>query len=114
MIVLGGFFARNGDRIQLNVSDAGDLTTYLGVLKKFEDSGGGVVVSWLPAELQSDEGGHAILGDAHGYNVMIVPVVKDETKVTVRLRISGSVTVDDEQTITISDDDPFGWRIFIK
>ena len=115
MRVLGGFFAKKGDHVRLNVSDVGEtVEAFIGVLASFEDDGKGIDAKWLPDQLLSAAGGQADLGDAHGYNVMIVPVVNGEGKMKVRLRVTGSVAEDRPADLTLPDNEPFGWRIFIK
>jgi hypothetical protein len=115
MRVLGGFFAETGDQVRLNVSDVeGSVEVFIGVLERFADDGGGIDTKWLPNQLESTAGGQAALGDAHGYNVVIVPVVIGQSTMNVRLRATGSVTEDRSSVVTVDTNEPLGWRIFIK
>lgn len=114
MRVIGGFDAHPGTEIGLRVtvSDDEGLETFAGVLKKFDEDGGGVVVKWSSAELL--KGVSAVLGEAHGYDVVILPVSKPGTdpKLTVEMG-ADKPPYSNKQTVAVGDNIPFGYRIFL-
>ena len=85
-----------------------------GWLDGLSGGGCGVEATWLTGKLLTGGGGQAAHGDAHGYDVMIVTVVNGEGKMKVRLRVTGSVQKDKAADLTLPDNEPFGWRIFIE
>src|SRR5215217_8970237 len=114
MRVLGGFFVKSGDRVRLNVSGiTGGVEAYVGVMKRFDEDGGGHDARWLPSELTSAQGGTAPIGNVHGENVMIVPVINKDGKMKVRLRVTGSVNEDRSAEVSMNNNEPFGWRLFV-
>jgi hypothetical protein len=113
MRVIGGFEAHDGTRVRVKVSDVGDdVLTFAGVLKRFDDDGGGVDEKWSSDELE--HGVMAKLGDAHGYDLIILPVSKtgSDPKMTVSVT-ADDASYSDQQTQNVGDNVPFGWRIFI-
>jgi len=114
MRVIGGFDAHAGTNIGLRVTvvDGEGLETFAGVLKKFDEDGGGVVAKWSSAELQN--GVSAVLGDAHGYDVVILPVSKSGTDPKLGVQMEADDPhYSDKQTVAVGDNIPFGYRIFL-
>ena len=114
MRVIGGFDAQVGTNIGLRISDVGDdVSTFAGILKKFDEDGGGVEAKWSAAQLQ--QGVTATLGNAHGYDVIILPVSKPSTNPSMTIGIkSDDPPFADEQSQDVGDNIPFGYRIFIQ
>lgn len=115
MRTIDGFFAKFPSKLTVNVTDAGTVSAYIGVLKRIESNGSETdLKTWQPAELESAAGGQAELSDAKGYNVVIPPIVQAPTKMKVRIRVDGPLPHDKTYTVDVPDNVPFGWRIFRK
>lgn len=114
MRVIGGFDAQVGTTISVRISDVGDdVATFAGVLKKFDEDGGAIDAKWSAAQLQ--QGVTATLGNAHGYDVVILPVSKPDTNPSMTISIkSDDPPFADKQTQEVGDNVPFGYRIFIQ
>ncbi|MGH7489632.1 MAG: hypothetical protein ACREMY_29130 [bacterium] len=112
MITIGGFDAIRNTKIRLKVSDATGVGTFRGVLKRFEQDGGSIDETWSPDQLK--QGVSAVLNDAHGFNVVILPVAQKETA-SMTVTISADDPPHEEtQTVDVSDNEPFGWRVFME
>jgi hypothetical protein len=116
MLVINGFDAKPETLIKITVNSIDpkdDMSTFAGVLKRFDDDGGGVEKKWSASELLT--GATAKLGDAHGYDVTILPSSKAGKNPTMNVTMDASdggftETVDEG----VGDNVPFGWRIFIQ
>jgi len=116
MRVIHGFAAFHGATFKLQVNSVDpdtDVTTFGGVLKRFDEDGGGIDKSWTPSELLN--GVQAALGDAHGYNIVILPVSKPGKNPHMKVSIdASSVAFNDAADEDIGDNEPFGWRVIMK
>ena len=116
MRVINGFDAKSGTNITVTVNsidNKGDISTFAGVLKRFDDDGGGVDVKWNASELLN--GASAKLGDAHGYDVIILPVTPSGKNPTMKVTIDANAVGFKETTDeSVGDNVPFGWRIFMQ
>jgi hypothetical protein len=113
MRAINGFDATPGTKIKVQISEVdADVVTFAGVLKRFDDDGGGIEAKWTADELV--HGVSAKLGDAHGYDVIILPVSKPGTNPSMTASLDApSVGFRDRQVQSVGDNVPFGWRIFV-
>jgi hypothetical protein len=113
MRVINGFDAHSGTVISVRISNiSNDVVTFAGVLKRFEADGGTIEAKWTAKQLVN--GVQAQLGDAHGYDVIILPVSQPDSNPT----MDAAIQLDDpeggdSQTVAVGDNIPFGWRIFV-
>ena len=114
MRVIGGFDAHPGTTIGVLISDIGsDVVTFAGVLKRFDEDGGAVEAKWNAAQLQA--GVKATLSNAHGYDLVILPVSKPNTNPSMTIAIrADDPPFEDKQQQAVGDNVPFGYRIFIS
>ncbi|HEX3110177.1 MAG TPA: hypothetical protein VHU41_13875 [Thermoanaerobaculia bacterium] len=90
-----------------------DVTTFGGVLKRFDADGGGVDKSWTASDLLN--GVQATLGDAHGYDIIILPVSKPGKNPHIKVSIdASSVDFKDDADEDVRDNVPFGWRVIMQ
>jgi hypothetical protein len=116
MLVINGFDGKPGTPIKVKINsidEKKDMSTFAGVLKRFDEDGGGVDKNWTASELLA--GATATLGDAHGYDVIILPVSGPGKNPTMNVTMDATAvgfteTVDQ----SVGDNVPFGWRIFIQ
>lgn len=111
---LGGFFVNAGETVQLNILELSDnIEGAIGVLKKFDEDGGGDVATFTSSQLESDAGAQAELEKAHGYTFVVVPVVNDDGTIKLRLRVisGGNVRIEKIKTVAINNDEPLGFRL---
>jgi len=116
MRVINGFDAKPGTPIEVTVNsidDKKDMSTFAAVLKRFDEDGGEVEKKWTASQLIA--GATAELGDAHGYDLIILPVTAPRKNATMNVTMDASAvgfveTVDE----SVGDNVPFGWRIFIQ
>ena len=110
---IDGFFAQLPANLTVNVLDAGDVSAYIGVVKRVDQNGHEIdVITWQPAQLESQAGATVNMPAAKGYNFVIPPITATPTSMKVRIRVDGGVPHDETYTVGITDNEPFGWRIF--
>ena len=116
MRVIHGFAAFDGATFKLQVTNINpdtDVTTFGGVLKRFDDDGGGIDKSWSGPELLN--GVHATLGDAHGYDIIILPVSKPGKNPHMKVSLdASSAGFTDKVDEPVGDNVPFGWRVIMQ
>lgn len=114
MLPIGGFEAKPGTKIQVQVLDAkGDFITFAGALKSYGPDGN--VTTWTSSQLTAGSGGTATLGDAQGYKVIILPILKKKSQgeMRVRLTASGPTSATEDDVVELIASTPFGWQIII-
>jgi len=100
--------AEAGDELLLECRSKGTVTNYSAALKKFVPGTSGVSdQTWNRATLEGP-GGHAVLENVPGYNLIIFPNLGGNGSIDAKLTL-GKQT--DE--MTISTNSSAGWRIFI-
>ena len=116
MRVIHGFAGFDGATFKLQVNSVDpdtDVTTFGGVLKRFDEDGGGVDKSWSASELLN--GVQAMLGDAHGYDIIILPASKPGTSPKMKVSIdASSAGFTDDADEDVGDNVPFGWRVIMQ
>ena len=115
MDVIHGFAAFDGATFKLQVTSVdpeGDVSTFGGVLKRFDEDGGGIDKSWTASELLN--GVQATLGAAHGYDIIILPVSKPGTSPHMKVSIASSVGFKDDADEDVGENVPFGWRVIMQ
>jgi hypothetical protein len=95
-----------GTGINLRTNVDGNVLTYAAVLER---NPGGPVRTWLPAELETT-GGSDVLGAAQGHVIVLPSITPPATFHTTLTFSDGEVRND---TVTVNDNEPFGWRIFM-
>ena len=103
------FMASAGTTVTLKTDPDANVVAYGAVLERIP---GGVVTKWLSQQLEG-AGGSEILGPAQGHNVIVFPVIKPGTTATMDTTISFSDGQSKTETIQMTDNEPFGWRIFM-
>jgi hypothetical protein len=98
-----------GTTVTLKTTPDANVVTYGAILERIP---GGVVTKWIPQPLE-DAGGSEILGPAQGHNLIVFPVIKPGTNATMSTTISFSDGQTKNDTIQMTDNEPFGWRIFM-
>lgn len=114
MLPIGGFEAIPGTRIKVEVLGADDnVITFAGALKSYGPDGN--VTTWTSSQLTSEDGGTATLGNAQGYNVVILPILKKKTEaeMTVRLTATGPTSHEEQDSVELIASTPFGWQIIM-
>jgi hypothetical protein len=116
MLPINGFNAKPGTPIKVtinNIDPKKDLSTFAGVLTRIDGDGGGVERNWIASELLA--GATATLGDAHGYDVLILPVSEPGKNPSMNVTMDASA-VGFNETVdqSVGDNVPFGWRIFMQ
>lgn len=109
MRTLHMFMASSGTTVTLMTSPNANVVVYGAVLERIP---GGVVTKWLPQELEG-AGGSEVLGPAQGHNVIVLPVISPGTTATMDATISFSDGQSRTETVEMTDNEPFGWRIFM-
>jgi hypothetical protein len=117
MRVLNGFDASPGTKITVKVAvnavDKPNISTFGGVLKRFDEDGGATEAQWTPTQLLA--GVEAELGKAHGYDVIFLPVTRKDTNPSMTVSIdASSVGFTETDTEKVGDNVPFGYRIFMS
>lgn len=116
MRVIHGFAAFDGATFKLKVDSVDpdtDVTTFGGVLKRFDSDGAGIDKSWTASELLN--GVQATLGDAHGYDIVILPVSKPDKSPHMKVSIdASSAGFTDDGDEDVGDNVPFGWRVIMQ
>ena len=108
MRTLHMFMASVGTTVTLETSPDANVVVYGAVLEQIP---GGVVKKWLPHQLEGAGGVSEVLGPAQGHNVIVLPVIKGKTA-TMKTTISFSDGQTRTETVKMTDNEPFGWRIF--
>lgn len=109
MRTLHMFMKPAGTTVTLHTTPDANVLVYGAVLERIP---GGVVTKWLPAELEST-GGTGLLGPAQGHNVVVLPIIGSGQTAKIDTTISFSDGETRQETVTLTDNEPFGWRIFM-
>ncbi len=103
------FQAAVGTAVRLRMSSVTGIIAYAAVLERIP---GGVASTWLPQQLEG-AGGSDVLGSAQGHNIITLPVIAKEGAGSMRARLELSDGQGWEDAISVPDNEPFGWRIFM-
>lgn len=109
MRTLHMFMKPAGTTVTLRTRPDENVLAYGAVLERIP---GGVVTRWLPAQLE-DAGGSDILGSAQGHNVIVLPAIRPEGTASLETEISFSDGEVRRESLSLTDNEPFGWRIFM-
>lgn len=115
MLVIDGFDAKPGTtiKVKINSIDAKkDMSTVTGVLKRFEAASETIVKSWNASDLLN--GATATLGEAIGYDVIILPVSGPAKNPKMNVTMQSDSGFDQTVDENVGDNVPFGWRIFMQ
>lgn len=99
-----------GTTVTLQTVPDANVVAYGAALERIP---GDVVTTWLPAQLEG-EGGTEVLGPARGHNVIVLPAIRPGETARMGTRISFSDGEERTETVTLTDNEPFGWRIFMR
>ncbi len=101
-----------GTTMKLTVSTTDDnVVTYGAVLQQVTAAGKVMVKKWTRPQLE--EGVSADLGNAEGFNIVILPLIRPNTEPVLETDISFSDGESRAEAETLFSNEPVGWRIFM-
>lgn len=103
------FFAHPGDTVKVHITNDPGVP-FAGFLEQITSTGSGPVKKWILDELEAGTAS-AVLGDAAGYEIVIVPIVADKARFQCIVTV-GAETRQFDTNLTASDS--FGWGIVMK